>query len=347
MQPYLKIAGALPVLVLALFSSTPPARAHCPVFGGGIGAAGPINSFSAGTLPQGRGVIAARTEYLRFDPLPAQSLERAAMAGETAHSLKSQKVYLLGGAYGAGDNLTLGASLPYLRREGIQAVHYHPNLGMSMQHDLGASEGVGDLTLYAQYRLVSDPWRGIDLSLIAALKAPTGETGNRSGGVRVDTEHQPGSGSWDPSVGAAVSKRIERLSLHASALYTAATSGSQSTELGDRAQASVAAAYRLGGKLDYGDCDETYEYFYPESRKRWLGDLVLELNGQWQGHTELSGRRDNSSGGTVLYLSPGARGSFDGRYSAWLSVGIPVLQQLHGNQSEVDYRLVAGAALAF
>jgi hypothetical protein len=332
---------------IAAICGNTDAQAHCPAFGGGIGIAGPITTFSAATLPEGKGVLGIRTEYTRFDPLSAADLDRIVTDGQTGHSLKNQTVYSLGGAYGIGDDLTVGLSLPYLQRDGIEAVHFDRDMGMSMQHDIGASNGLGDLTVYGQYRLVRKLYEGIDLSLIAGLKAPTGATGNTSDNQRIETEHQPGSGSWDPIVGIALSKRIERLSLHASGLYTVTTKGSQSTDLGNRAQASVAAAYRIGGKENYGDCDAIYEYFYPESRERWLGDLVLELNGQWQDKMQVNGITDASTGGVVLYLSPGARVSFDGRYSASLSVGVPVYQQLHGNQSEVDYRIVAGLAVAF
>jgi hypothetical protein len=334
-------------LAIAVVCGNTDAEAHCPAFGGGIGIAGPITTFSAATLPEGKGVLGIRAEYTRFDPLAADELSRIAMDGQTGHSLKNQTVYSLGGAYGIGDDLTVGLSLPYLWRDGIEAVHFDQVMGMSMQHDIGESNGLGDLTLYGQYRLVRKLYEGIDLSLIAGLKTPTGATGNTSNNQRIETEHQPGSGSWDPIVGIALSKRIERLSLHASGLYTITTQGSQSTDLGNRAQASVAAAYRFGGKENHGECDDIYEYFYPESRDRWLGDLVLELNGQWQDKMRVSGISDASTGGTVLYLSPGARVSFDGKYSASLSAGVPVYQQLHGNQSEVDYRIVAGVAVAF
>ena len=334
-------------IACAVLCGIPEAQAHCPAFGGGIGIAGPITTFSAATLPEGKGVLGIRAEYTQFDSLSSDELNRIVMDGQTGHSMKNQLIYSLGGAYGIGDDLTVGLSLPYVQRDGIEAVHFDQDMGMSMQHDIGSSNGLGDLTLFGQYRLVRKLYEGIDLSLIAGLKAPTGATGNTSNGVRVETEHQPGSGSWDPIVGVALSKRIERLTLHASGLYTVTTEGAQATDMGNRAQANLAAAYRFGGKENYGDCDQIYEYFYPESRARWLGDLVLELNGQWQDRMKVSGESDASTGGTVLYLSPGARVSFDGKYSASLSVGIPVYQNLHGNQSEVDYRVVAGLAVAF
>jgi hypothetical protein len=335
------------VAALALIGSASGAQAHCPTFSGGIGIAGPVTTFSASTLPEGKFALGLRADLTGFDPLPAAELDRAVMEGGTAHSLKQQQVYSLGGAYGVGDDLTLGVSLPYVVRGGIKAVHFDNDMQMSMLHDIGESDGVGDLTLFGQYRLVRKLYEGIEFSLLAGLKTPTGVTDNRSNGARIETEHQPGSGSWDPMAGAAFSKRFQRLSLHATGLYSLATRGAQATNLGDRAQLTVAAAYRFGGKENYGDCDEIYEYFYPESRERWLSDLVLEVNGNWQDKERVAGVRDDSSGGTVLYLSPGARVTYDSRYSGSVSVGVPIYQQWNGSQSKVDYRVIAALSVAF
>lgn len=337
---------AVVTLVVVVFSNS-IAHAHCPVFGGGLGIAGPVTAFSAPTLPQGKWSVGLRTEYVSYDQLSATELDRSAMEGQTAHAMKSQLVYSLCGAYGITDDLTVGLSLPYVQRDGIEAVHFDNAMGMMMVHDVGDSNGIGDLTVFAQYRFVRKLYEGIDASLLAGLKTPTGVTDNTSGGQRIGTEHQPGSGSWDPFVGLALSKRFERFSLHAGGAYTVASKGTRDTNLGDRAQANLAVAYRFGGKADYGECDQVYEYFYPDSRSRWLADLVLELNGQWQDKAVVSGVRDDSWGGTLLYLSPGARVIFDNRYSASVSVGVPVYQHLNGNQSKADYRVIAGFALGF
>ena len=343
------IAGSVGSLVawLLILGSASLGEAHCPSFGGGIGIAGPVTTFSAQTLHTGKAALGVRVEYTDFDSLSQAELDRIAMDGRTGHSLKGALSYSLGGAYGLSDDLTVGGSLPYLERSGVQAVHYDADMGMSMQHDVGNAQGLGDLTVFAQYRVVRKLYEGIDLSLIAGLKTPTGETGLSSNGARVETEHQPGSGSWDPILGVALSKRVDRLSLNATGLYTRSTKGAQSTDLGDRAQLTLAAAYRFGGKAGYGDCDEIYEYFYPETRQHWLTDLVLELNGQWQDKMTVQGVRDDSTGGTVLYLSPGARLSFNGRYSISLSLGVPLYQQLNGDQSKVDYRVITGLGYAF
>ncbi|MBJ6727989.1 hypothetical protein [Geomesophilobacter sediminis] len=344
-----KLTGLLRGIVAAgvFFGSATTVRAHCPTFGGGIGIAGPVTTFSAATLPAGKAAVGLRVEISEFGTLPSADLDQAAMDGKTAHSMREQQFYSVGGAYGVTDDLTVGASLPYVLRDGIQAVHFDPAMQMSMRHDIGRSDGLGDLTLFGEYRLVRRLYEGFELSLIGGLKAPTGATGNSSAGATIATLHQPGSGSWDPLGGIALSQQLDRLSLHATGLYVLATRGAQATNLGDRAQGTLAGAYRFGGKDNYGDCDEVYEYFYPESRQRWLGDLVLELNANWQDKETVAGRRDDSSGGVTLFLSPGGRLTYDGKYSASVSVGVPVYQDLNGSQSKTDYRVIASVAVAF
>lgn len=82
-------------------------------------------------------------------------------------------------------------------------------------------------------------WLGV--AAIGGVKLPTGATHRRSpGGERLDTEHQPGTGSWDPIVGLAASKAWGPVSLDCSALWRISTTGAQATELGDRVNLDTA-----------------------------------------------------------------------------------------------------------
>jgi hypothetical protein len=48
----------------------------------------------------------------------------------------------------------------------------------------------------------------------------------------------------------------------------------------------------------------------------------------------------------VLYLSPGIRASY-GQFSAFASVGIPIINEMNGLQSEPEYRVVGGLGFSF
>lgn len=43
-----------------------------------------------------------------------------------------------------------------------------------------------------------------------------------------------------------------------------------------------------------------------------------------------------------MILSPGVRVSIIKRVNAFFSIGFPVIQDLNGEQKEVDYRIVSG-----
>ena len=73
---------------------------------------------------------------------------------------------------------------------------------------------------------------------------------------------------------------------------------------------------------------------------------MLELNGEWHGHQVIDGVKDPNSGGNVVYLSPGVRYSVD-KWSAFVSVGFPIVNQVYGVQAEPDWRLLTGVAVSF
>ena len=84
--------------------------------------------------------------------------------------------------------------------------------------------------------------------LLTGIKTPTGETGERDEQDELfEAEFQPGSGSWDPMLGLALSQAQGRWSVDGNVLYTMATEGTQHTDLGDRFHYNGAVTFRLKG----------------------------------------------------------------------------------------------------
>ena len=101
------------------------------------------------------------------------------------------------------------------------------------------------MNLLAKYRLTDG--EGAGFALIGGIKLPTGSTHRRDPeGERLETEHQPGTGSWDPILGASASLPLGGTQLTASALYQLSGRGAQRTRLGDRLQGGVALSHRFG-----------------------------------------------------------------------------------------------------
>ena len=327
---------------LAALAVSPPVLADHPLGGLGLGTAGPITTIAATTLPRGKWAAAVQVEHIAFEEISDARLVELGTQGIEAHALKEATVPSLRLAYGVTDDFTIGLKLPYVIRRDIREAHSHEHEDGDVEvelHKLGDSEGLGDLTLVGQYRFLNLPGQALEAAVLGGVETPTGQTGEATAlGGSFETDHQPGSGSWDVLLGAALSKRFGALSLDASLHYTFAGDGSQDTNLGDRLNYNLAASYRLGADHQHSGGAASH------SHTSW--DLVLELNGEHSQKQEIAGQSDPNSGGNVIYLSPGVRVSGES-WSMYLSYGQPIVLDLNGVQDEPEYRLVAGVAIGF
>ncbi len=369
-------AGAL---VLAASS---PAMSHHPSGTGTSSTGGPIVTIPGTTLQKGASALYLTFEHLSFDELSDAVLEAAAARDAHAHSLATLESPALGYSYGLTDRLMVSVQLPYVIRTGIREAshhhheeatgeHSHAEGGETEEHehtvgethhqspaesetvDRGDTEGIGDLTLFGQYRFY-DQDTGLQASLLTGIKTPTGETGERDDqGELFEAEFQPGSGSWDPLLGLALSKAQGRWSVDGNVLYTIATEGTQHTDLGDRFHYNAAVTYRLVGgdaetshAMNHSHHGQSHHHDHALSPKGFIIDAVLELNGEWQAKQNISGEADPNSGGNIVFLSPGVRIASN-RWSGFVSVGLPIINDLNGLQSEPTYRLFGGVLVGF
>ncbi|MCB1503488.1 MAG: transporter [Hyphomicrobiaceae bacterium] len=344
-------------LIGAMSFAATSAFAHHPSTGGSTGTSGPINVISATTLEQGQGAAAVLFELIKLGALGNDSLETLAGNHIHAHSIDrivSPSVVL---AYGLLNDLTVSVRLPHVNREDIREGHHAHVHGVGAVNEVeerGNSSGIGDLTFLGQYRFLNNRGSGTEAALLLGIKTPTGRTNKIDvNGEIFEAEFQPGSGSWDGLFGLAFSQRLGAVSIHASGLYTLVTEGIQETDLGDRLHYGVAVSYRLGNAATqapmYAGAHHQHgsHAHHEEAPTPDLAvDLILELNGEWSAKQEVGGVMDNNSGGHTLYISPGIRFAYD-NLSAFASVGIPVVNDLNGFQSEPEWRLFTGVATAF
>jgi hypothetical protein len=351
----LALSAGLTALIIAT-----PAQAHHPSGAGTAGGAGPIVTIPGTTLEKDHSSAAVVFEYIKFSALSDAQL---AVSGHP-HSLDAIFAPSLLYSYGLTNDLTLSLRLPFVRRTGIREGHVHG--GVPEIHELGDSAGVGDLSVLAQYRLLNNRAMQTELSLLLGLQLPTGDTGvNAIGGERFETEFQPGSGAWDGLFGLALTRRFGSWSFDANVLYVLATEGAQETNLGDRFQYNAALSYRLvgglwgpSGPMHAGAVPEPMYHGGPKSHAHRhkheeapaargpVLDLVLELNGEWHARQAIAGVKDANSGGSVVFLSPGLRLSYE-TWSGFVSVGVPIVNDLNGLQAEPDWRVLTGVAVSF
>jgi hypothetical protein len=325
------------------------ALAHHPGGAGNTAGTGPINTISATTLDKGETVVGVTFEYTGLGGINDSDLREAAEHAHEeghdghAHSMASIVAPSANIAYGLTDDLTLALRLPYVIRHDIREGHKHDHHDPAEVHYRGDSSGFGDISALAQWRFFNDPASRTEAALVLGVKAPTGRTDvEDSNGEDFEAEFLPGSGSWDGMFGFALTQRVGAWSFDASGLYTLVGTGEFDTDLGDRLYYNIAASYRIMGAAPHAHVGGSHGPHDHDSAV----DLVLELNGEWHDYQEIDGEKDPNSGGHTLYISPGVRIS-EGAWSGFVSVGIPIVDEVNGIQSDPDFRVVTGASVGF
>lgn len=343
------------VAVLAAFAASPPAFAHGDEGGGG----GTI-------LPSGTTRVTFGYDFVRFNGISDATLTALAIQGvEEVHSLKTISVPSVTIGYGLTTDLTLAMRLPYLHNQDIRETDLGPPPGVN---DRGPVNGIGDASVTATYRFWHDESRGLEAALILGLKAPTGKTNDVDvSGEEFETEHQPGSGSWDGIFGASVSRELGPMTFSGNVLYGLSGEGSRDTTLGDRLSYGVAVSYRIWERGDHGGGLEPmklggrfdgmmhhggpgHEAAEPhEAHDHHNGTTVevsLGLNGDWLGEQDVAGELDGNTGGNVLYVTPGIKLTVD-KWAGFVNFGVPVACDLNGIQPDPDWRLSTGVSVDF
>lgn len=305
---------------------------------------GPIQTISAITLPKSRWSIGSRTEYLKLDSFSDSSLEQFALQGKEIHSTDYLLSPSIGISYGLTDNLMLSLGIPYVLRSNIREGHIEDDVPEVHVHK--DSKGIGDITLFSKYHFDFMENNYHETAFLFGLKVPAGNTHAKDkNNMRFETEHQPGSGSWDPFMGVAITKKFKILSFNANILYTFATEGEDKTNLGDLFNYNLAITHRIGGETGHSHSTATDVHHDHASHMDLVWDLIFELNGERRQRLFIAGTKDDNSGGSLLYISPGIRLTANNKWSASLLVGFPVYQDLNGNQHDTDLRVIFGIGI--
>lgn len=224
----------------------------------------------------------------------------------------TQTILKLNAVYSPIPGLSFAGTLPVTRKILSTAGVTSSDLSGLGDVELGGRLEVLDLPNFAAQRRQS-------LAVSAGSSMPTGPSDAQSGGVRVDEHGQLGTGAWGPFLGAHY--RFEQGD------WTAFASVS------GRLQTTNSAGYRYGSALLWS---VQGQYFADSSLA-----LVLGIDGRYAAPDRQNAQSVDSTGGTVLALSPGLYWNVVG--NAWLSARMqwPMYTHLFGVQS-IGPVLVAG-----
>ncbi len=304
------------------------------------GAAGAIMTIPGATLSKGEMVFGFGVQFIEFDDIADAKLENLGTADEDVHSVDRLLSLTANFAYGITDDFTVGASLPYIERNDIREAHN--DMGTGAAEFAGDAKGIGDLSLFGQYRFYRN--HNLDIAMLAGVKLPTGDTREREvEGTLFESEQQPGTGSVNPFFGLAMNHNWGRTGFSANVLYTFAGEGAQQTGLGNIFNYNLALSYRayspVGGHNHHhhNHAFNILDYI----------DVALELNGDVRQRVEIAGVEEEHSGRHILFVSPGIRIGLGHRWSLFSSIGLPVINNHNGQQSEPEYRVIGGLSVTF
>ncbi len=320
-----------------------PALADHPSLGINNGHGGAIVGQSATTLPKGAVSVSIKQEYIENNTFSNRKLGAFSEAGEDVHSVESLEVLTLNAAWGFSPQLTLGLSLPVTSRNNIsQAAHHHDEEHHDEDEEespsaiaMGDAAGFGDLTAYGQYQFFASTDNRRMAALYLGLKLPTGKTDQKTDqGETFEAEHQPGSGSLDGLLGVSYSQHWNRWSLDSSLLASLATEGTQDTDLGNALNYDVALSHPL---IAADESHSNHNHHHAPSLVSAI-TVVFELNGEWRDKVDVDGTDQNHTGGNLIYLTTGIRANLGDQWAVTLSGGIPVVENLNGEQSDPNWR---------
>lgn len=283
-----------------------------------------MNSFVAGTL-------LALTPFL---PAAAQDGGIEIFAGETiftegtrislAHIWKTKEGSsnnerfvehrtVLGINHGIARGWSLSALIPFVDRS--------LKSGASNQ----SGSGPGDISLLVKNRFHVKDWRrgAWHSAWIAGIELPTGETGARDGGNRLEPSLQPGSGSADPFLGLASTLDLDLWRFDAVALYKENTEGAQDFEEGDKLTLALSGKYRF-----------LHEKYPGPSASATVG---LKWSHSWR--SSWDDPTFNNSGGEELLVKFGLGYHPRPDIDMGLSLDLPLYEDLNGTQLGLDSRV--------
>lgn len=151
------------------------------------------------------------------------------------------------------------------------------------------------------------------LALIGGVRLPLGSTGEKNdAGETLDQHSQSGTGAWAGTFGLQAAFGSAALPLFLSTSYQVNGNNDQDFRYGDVWRFNFAAQRALGSNVD----------------------LIGEINGRYARRDRAGDLRDEDSGGSVVYFSPGVRINLTTGFSLRVQSQVPVAENLYGAQNE-------------
>jgi hypothetical protein len=243
---------------------------------------------------------------------------------------------------GLSPRWALDVALPYIHRE-HQHVHHHKGEELLESWNY---EGLGDVSAQARYMFLKPVSDGLPhLSLSAGAVLPTGktnakglsqdETGSLSS-EEAEVGIQPGAGTTSLLVGGSSMQRFTVptlrgghgvMPLFVNAVYRFNGQSAENYKIGNSLVASLGTLYPLFPRLGFS----------------------TQVNLRYARQDDKGSTREevDKTGGTHLYVSPGVELSLADNVGAYLTVQLPVYENVRSIQLVSRYNLIMGVSYKF
>jgi hypothetical protein len=208
--------------------------------------------------------------------------------------------------YGAGNRLTLMATVPYTFNR------------ISLAGERETTRGLGDPEIMALIRLGTLGGETLSLQAVGGMRAPLGQSDMKNeNGLRLEQHLQTGTGAWSALFGVQASQAKGSLPLFFGVNFQVNGTNVHQFQYGNVLRYNFAAQKALASTVDG----------------------IAEINGRTAAFDKENGEIDPNSGGTVVYFSPGLRWRTIAGLDLRMQVQIPVVEQLKGEQDEeINFR---------
>jgi hypothetical protein len=232
----------------------------------------------------------------------------------------SERFLQMDAAYGVTSRISAFASAPLMAHRSFRIMHGT----LSPEAYDYNTRGLGDVVTGLRVGVLGGP-RSLVGSL--AVKLPTGDSQVLAPGVGLilDPMGQPGSGSTDLVASAQYSWPWRGLSWAASASRQQTTTNAQDYRYGNESILSLSASRPLKGPVT----------------------ASLQVKGFHKSRSVFLGQRVPSTGGAMVYLTPGLRLAASGGVSFYAVAPVPVYRYVYENQLGPSAGILLGAAKTF
>lgn len=276
---------------------------------------GTMNTSNANPIPKGKIVFTVKTQS--FENNEIYSGNNKIENPENKSNEVFNNTFIM--RYGLSEKFSFKANIPLISKE----LHMTKT---KASETIIKNTGFGDLKTFLGYSIKSQK-KGDKYSALLefGLTLPTGESNktfniNTAKGV-IESKSpygiQLGDGSVDTTFKITLSKNLKDSRVDFSTDYTINNEGDHNV--------------KFGNELNYN-----FAYIKGFSPKF---SVFTELNGKYSDKNEVNGVKEDNSGGSILYLTPGIVYKAMNNLALMAAVQLPIYRDLNGEQLLSDYRL--------